>query len=142
MKWTVDGIGKLLIGGNGQKHVGCLYRNLEFMEIVILQDARMFQRRFNERLGTWFGIFFQKMLFQRAGIDADPHRTAMVARRADHLPNTVGPTDIAGIDPQTGGAGGGGLDGAAIMKVNVGDDRHRTCRTDFTQRRGAVLVGA
>jgi hypothetical protein len=82
------------------------------------------------------------MLLQRAGIDANPHRTAMVTRRADHLPDTVGAADIAGIDPQAGGAGGSGLDGAAVMKVNVGNDRHRACRADFTQRRGAVLVGA
>ena len=140
MERAVDGVGKLMVGGDGKKYIGCLHRNLEFMEVIVLKYARVFERRFNKRLRTGFGVFLQKMFLERAGIDTDPHRTAMVACRADHFADPVSAPDIARVDPQTGRTGGGGLNGTAIVKMNIGNDRHRACRTDVMERAGAVLV--
>ena len=61
MKRAVDGVGKLMVGGDGKKYIGCLHRNLEFMEVIVLKYARVFERRFNKRLRTGFGVFLQKM---------------------------------------------------------------------------------
>ena len=142
MKRAVDGVGKLVIGSHGKEHVRGLHRNLKIMKIIVLKDTRMLERRFNQRLGAGLGIFLQKMPLQRSGIHPDPHRTAMVARRADDFAHPVRIADIAGVDPQAGGAGLGGLDGAAIMEMDVGDDRHRTINADLAKRPRAVLVGA
>src|SRR5690606_18499227 len=48
--------------------------------------------------------------------------------------------DIAGVYTQAGGAGLGGLDGAAIMEMDVGDDRHRAFAGDLAQRLGRGFV--
>src|SRR5690606_33294624 len=45
-------------------------------------------------------------------------------------------------DAQAGGAGLGRLDAAAIMEVDVGDDRHAGGADDGPQGRGRGLVGA
>ena len=59
-----------------------------------------------------------------------------------HFPDAIGRADIAGIDAQAGGAGLGGLDGALIMEMDVGDDRDLDLLDDVLQRRGRFLVGA
>ena len=66
----------------------------------------------------------------------------MIARRLHHLANPRRIANIARIDPQTGGTGLGCLDGAAIMEMDIGNNRNRTLRTNGFQRRGAVFIGA
>ena len=66
----------------------------------------------------------------------------MVAGRADHFTDPVSAPNIARVDPQAGRTGGGGLNGTAIVKMDIGNDRHRACRTNIAQSAGAVLVGA
>ena len=64
MKRTVDGVGKLLVGGDSKEDIRGLHRNLEFMEVIVLKNARMFQRRFHKRLRAGLGIFLEKMSLQ------------------------------------------------------------------------------
>ena len=67
----------------------------------------------------------------------------MVLGGLDHLAHALGAADVAGIDAQAGGARLGRLDGALVVEMDVGDDRHlrRPC-TIVAQRRGRFLVGA
>ena len=58
----------------------------------------------------------------------------MVARGRDHLLDALFIPDVAGIDAQAGRAGLGGLDAAAIVEMDVGDDRHRAFAHDFPER--------
>ena len=44
--------------------------------------------------------------------------------------------DVAGVDAQAGGPRLGRLDGAAIVEMDVGDDRHRAFAHDLAQRPG------
>ena len=64
----------------------------------------------------------------------------MVAGGLDHFAHPGGIADIAGVDPQTGGPGGGSLDRAFVMKMDVGHDRHRTFAANLVQRRRRPLV--
>jgi len=64
----------------------------------------------------------------------------MIARRLHHLAHPRRIANIARIDPQTGGTGLGCLDGAAIMEMDIGNNRNRTLRTNSFQRRGAVFI--
>ena len=97
---AVDGIGKLLVCGDGKEDVRGLHRNLEFMKIIILENSRMFERRFHQRLRTGLGIFLQKVAFQRTGVHPDTHRAPVIARRLDHLAHSFLVADIARVDPQ------------------------------------------
>jgi len=142
MQGVIAGIGQLLIGGHGQEDVGRLHADLEVVEIVILQDARMVERAFDHRLGAGLAVFLQQVLLQRPGIDADAHGDAMVAGGLDHLAHPLGTADIARIDAQAGRAGIGGLERALIVEMDIGHDRHFRGLDDRVQRPGRVLVGA
>ncbi len=96
---------------------------------------------FDQRLRAGLGIFLQQVALQRAGIDADAHRTAVVPRRGDDLPNAVHRADITGIDAQAGGTRLRRLDGTAIVKVNIRDDRYLDRLDDVGQCPARVLVG-
>ena len=61
-----------LIGRGGQEHVGGLAADLEFVEIVVLQDLDMVETAFHHRLGTGFRILVEKMLFEAARVHTDP----------------------------------------------------------------------
>ncbi len=64
----------------------------------------------------------------------------MVAGRLDHVADAIRAADIAGVDPQAGGARLGRLDGALVVEVDVGDDRHVDIAHDLLQRDRAFLV--
>ena len=50
--------------------------------------------------------------------------------------------DVAGIDPQAGGAGLGRLDAALVVKVDVGDERHAAALAMVGEGGGGLLVRA
>ena len=109
---------------------------------MILEDANMVQRAFDQRLGTWFAIFFEQVLFEAAGVDADADRAAIGLGRADHFAHALGRADVARVDAQAGGTGVGRLQRALIMKMDVGDDRDAGCADDLFERGGRFDVGA
>ncbi len=116
-------LGQLVIGRHRHERVAGLHRDLELVEVVVLQDAGVVQRALDHRVGARLAVLFQQFALQRAGVDADPHRTAVVAGRLDDVAHAVGAADIARIDPQAGRAGLGRLDAALVVEVNVGHER-------------------
>jgi hypothetical protein len=98
--------------------------DLELVEVVVLQDAGVVQGALDHRLGAGLAVLLQQFALQRAGVDADPHRAAVVAGGLDDLTHAVGAADIARIDPQAGRAGLGRLDAALVVEVDVGHERH------------------
>jgi len=102
----------------------------------------MVQRAFDERLGAGLAILLEQVLLETPGIDADADRAAVRARRGNHFLDAVLGTDVARIDAKASSAGVGGFQGALVVEVDVGDDRHVRRAHDLPQRRGAVLVGA
>ncbi len=141
-KRVVADLGKLLIGGDGQEHVGRLHADLEVVEIVLLQDVGVVQRALDQGFGVGFAVFLQQMPLQRAGIDADAHRAAVVAGGLDDLLHPLVAADVAGVDAQAGGAAVGGFQGAPVVEMDIGDDRHADLADDVLQRQRAFLVGA
>ena len=133
--------GQGLIGGGGHEHIAGLYADLEFVEIIILQDADMLHPAFDHRIGTGFAVFVQQVLFQTTGIHTDPDGTAMIAGGGDHLFDALFIPDIARIDPQAGGTGLGALNRAAVMEMDVGDDGHRAFGDDLFQGGGTAFIG-
>jgi len=142
MQGAVDGLGQLLIGGDRQEGVGRLHRNLELVKIQILKDAGVVQRAFNHRIGAGLAVFFQQVLLQRPGVDADPHRTAVVAGRLNDLLHPVDRADVARVDAQAGGARLGRLDPPAIMEVDVGHQGHAGLARNGAEGRRRVFIRA
>ena len=144
MQRVVAGLGQLLIGGDGEEHVGRLHADLELVEVVVLAGCVAWSSALSTiASGQGSPYFSSRSRLERAGIDADAHRAAVVRGRLDDLAHPLGAADIAGIDAQAGGARLGRLDGALVVEMDVGDDRHlRRLRTIVVQRRGRFLVGA
>ena len=140
MDRRVGHIGQLLIGRRRQEHVRGLHADLEFVEIVVLQQLDVIEPAVHHRIRAGFAVFFQQVLFQTAGIDADADRTAVILGRTHHLGHARGIADIAGIDAQAGDAGLGGLDGALVVEMDVGDDGNRAFAADLLQRPGGLLI--
>ena len=134
-------LGELHVGGDGEEHVAGLHRDLIIAEAVVLENADMVERAFDQRLRTGLAIFFEQVLFEAAGIDPDADRAAVGARRGDDFADPLLRADVAGVDAQAGGAGVGGFERALVVKVDVGDDRHVRGADDLLQRRRAVGVG-
>ena len=139
---AVDGFGQQLVGGHGQEQVGGLHADLELVEVVVLQDAGVAQRALDHRLGTRLAVALEQLALERAGVDADAHGAAVVAGGLHHLAHAAGRADVAGIDAQAGRAGLGRLDGAFVVEVDVGHDRHARGLDDGRQGRGRRLVRA
>jgi hypothetical protein len=66
---------------------------------------------------------------------SDPALTPILGR-LDHFAHALGVADVAGVDAQAGGTGHGGLDGAFVVEMDVGHDRHRAFGHDVFQRAG------
>ena len=65
----------------------------------------------------------------------------MVAGSLDDLLHAVRVADIAWIDAQAGGAGLRGLDAAAVVEMDVGDEGDGALGDDLLERPGRGLVG-
>ena len=66
-----------MIGGDREEHVARLHRDLIFVEVVVLEQLDMIERAFDQRLGAGLAIFFEQVLFEAAGVDADADRAAI-----------------------------------------------------------------
>ena len=141
MQRIVAGFRKPVIGGRRQEDVGRLHADLELEEVVVFQNAGVFQRALDQRLRAGLPVFLQQVALEAAGIDADAHRASVVLRRLYHLAHARGRADIAGIDAQAGRSRLRRLDGPAVVEVDVGDDGNADFRHDLRERRGALLVG-
>jgi hypothetical protein len=94
---AIHRFGELLIGGDGEEQVAGLHRDLVFVEVVVLEQLDVVERAFDQRLRARLAIFFEQVLFQAAGIDADPDRAAIRLGGADHFGDALGRADIAGL---------------------------------------------
>ena len=141
MERAIDGSGELVIGGDRDEDVRRLHRDLVLAEVMVLEQTDMIERGFDQGLGTGLAIFFEQVALEAAGIDPDPHRTAVRFGGVDDLAHPLGRADIAGIDAQAGGAGIGGLERTLVVEMDVGDDRHPRGADDLLQGRGRFRVG-
>jgi hypothetical protein len=139
---TVDGFGKLHVGRNRQEHVARLHCHLVFVEVVVLQQLDVVERAFHQRLGAGLAVFFQQVTLEAAGIHADPDRTAVGLRRADHFGDPLARSDVAGVDTEASRALVGSFERPLVVEVNVGNDRHVRRAGDFVEPRRRFRRGA
>ena len=100
MQRAIDHARKLLVGGDGEEHVARFDRDLIVAEAVVFEDPDMVERAFHQRLGARLAIFFEQVLLEAAGIDADADRAAVGLGRGDHFAHALFRADIAWVDPR------------------------------------------
>ena len=85
MQRAINRLGQPHIGRNRKEHVGRFYRDLIFVEIMVLQQLDMVKRAFDQRFGTRLAIFFEEVLFQGSGIYTNTDGAAIGLGRVDDL---------------------------------------------------------
>ena len=111
--------------GLGRKH------NVRKAAVFKMLDETL--ARHHELFGLREAVALGDILLKRTGIDADTNRTARGTSSIDHRVNLGPIADIARIDAQLGSTGLNGTNGELMVKVNIGDDRHRGLSTDGTK---------
>ena len=96
----------------------------------------MIERAFDQGFRTGLAIFLEQVFFETAGIHADPDRAAIGLGRRNHFLHPRFAADIAGIDPQAGGAAIGRFERALIVEMDIGNDRHLGRARNLLECRG------
>ena len=139
----VAGRGEQLVGAHHDDGVVVLDRDLEVVEVVLLEEAGLPDRRLDERLGGRLAVLVHDPLVERAGVDADPDRGApLLGGAGDLLDLVVELADVARVDPDGRAAGVDGREDVLRLEVDVGDHRDLRVLGDLGQRVGVVLARA
>ena len=139
----VAGLGQQLVGADHHDRVVVLDRDLEVVEVVLLEEAGLPDRGLDERLGRGLAVLVQDPLVERAGVDADADRgAAVLGGPRDLLDLVVELADVARVDPDGRAAGVDRGEDVLGLEVDVGDDRDLRVLRDLRQRVGVVLARA
>ena len=108
--------------GLGRKH------NVGKATVLKVPDEAL--ARHHELFGLRKVFALGDVLLKRTGIDANTNRTTRCTRDVDYRVDLGPIADIAGIDAQLGGTSLDSANGKLMVKVNIGDNRHRGLSTD------------
>ena len=141
---VVGGLRELAVGLDHQRDAGGLDRDLDEVEVDLLEVGQLEQRRLDHRLGRDATVLLVQAVVERAAVDADPDRDAAVAGLGRHRLDVLGPADVAGVEAEAVHAGLERGQGHPVLVVDVGDDRHRRAGDDLRQPLGrlGLVAGA
>jgi hypothetical protein len=66
-------LGEKLVRAHHDDRVVVLHRDLEVVEVVLLEQARLPDRRLDERLRGGLAVLVEDAFVERAGVDSDPN---------------------------------------------------------------------
>ena len=118
------------IGIERRLHAMGLGRKHNVLKATVFKMFDETLARHHELFGLREVVALGDILLKRTGIDADTNRTARGTRGIDHRIDLGPIADIAGIDAQLGSTGLNGTNGELMVKVDIGDNRHRGFGTD------------
>ncbi|BDZ44136.1 hypothetical protein GCM10025866_36570 [Naasia aerilata] len=119
-----------------------LDRDLEVVEVVLLEEARLPDGALGERLRCGLAVLLQEAGVQRAGVDADAEADARILRRLrDGADLVVELADVARVDADRRAARVDRLEHVLRLEVDVRDDRDLALLGDDVQHVGVVLAG-
>ena len=108
--------------GLGRKH------NVRKAAVLKVLDEAL--ARHHELFGLREVFALGDILLKRARVHANTNRAPSGTRGIDHGIDLGPIANVAGIDAQLGSTGLNGTNGELMVKVNIGDDRHRGLSTD------------
>ena len=139
----VAALGEHLVRLHHHDRVVVLDRDLEVVEVVLLEQRRLPDGRLDERLGRRLAVLLEDALVERAGVDADADRDAgVLGRLGDRADLVVELADVAGIDAYGSAARVDRGEDVLRLEVDVGDDRDVGVLGDLGERVGVVLARA
>ena len=129
-----------LVGPDHHDRVVVLDRDLEVVEVVLLEQRRLPDRRLDERLGRRLAVLLEQPRVERAGVDTDPDRDAGVLGGGRDLADLVVElADVAGVHANCRAAGVDRREDVLRLEMDVGDHRDLRVLGDLPQRIGVVL---
>src|SRR4051794_25180120 len=135
----VAALGEQLVGTHHDDRVVVLDRDLEVVEVVLLEEARLPLGGLDERLGRRLAVLAEQPGVERAGVDADADRRPVVRRGPrDLLDLVVELPDVPGVDAHRGAPGLDRGEHVARLEVDVGDHRDLRLPGDRGERVGVV----
>lgn len=138
----VTGLGEQLVCPHHDHRVVVLDRDLEVVEVVLLEEPGLPHSRLDEGLGRGLAVLVEDALVEAAGVDADADRGAVVlGRLGDLLDTVVRLADVARVDAHGRAAGLDGPEDVLGLEVDVGDDRDLAVLGDLGERVGVVWLG-
>ena len=139
----VAGLGEQLVGPHHHDGVVVLDRDLEVVEVVLLEERGLPDGRLDERLRRGLAVLLHLPLVERPRVDADPDRGAVVlGGLGDLLDLVVELLDVAGVHAYGGTAGLDRGEDVLRLEVDVGDHRDLRLLRDRRKRLGVVRRGA
>ncbi|CDN42671.1 hypothetical protein BN871_BS_00280 [Paenibacillus sp. P22] len=140
MERILDLLGRHAVGRDRHRHVGCLERHDDVMEIELFENADMEERALYHRFGSRIAVLLQQMVFQGTCVDTDPNRNALVLAGFDDRFDFLAAADVAGIDADLVHPVLDRQQGKPIIEVNVGDERNMDAALDLLDRFRRFLV--
>ena len=97
--------------------------------------------RHHELFGLREVVALGDILLKRTGVHANANRAPSGARGIDHGIDLSPIANVAGIDAELSGTGLHGTNGKFMVKVDIGNDRHRRLRTNRAKALERSLSG-
>ena len=119
--------------GLGRKH------NVRKAAVFKMLDETL--ARHHELFGLREVIALGDILLKRAGVNTNANCAPSGASSINHRVNLGPIADIAGIDAELGSTGLNGTNGELMVKVDIGNDRHRRLRTNRAKALERSLSG-
>ncbi len=143
MERVIRHLGELAVGLDHQWHARCLHRDLDQVEIDLVEVGDLLERRLDHRLGgDPVAVLAVQVGVQRPPVDPDADRHAPVLGLPGDGLDVVGVLDVAGVEAQAVDARLEGLEGPPVLVVDVGHDRHGRTGDDAGQPLGRLRLVA
>ena len=131
---------QLLVCGCCHEYVRRFTADLEFVEIVVLQDFDMVQATFDHRIWAWLAVFLQQLFLKATSIHTNTDGTVIVFSGLNDFFYPLFVADVAWVDPKACSPRLSGLNPSFVVEVNIGHDRYRAFATNLLHRRSTFRV--
>ena len=127
----VGGLAELAVCLDHQRDRGCFHRDLDEVEVDLLEVGDLLQRRLDHRFRCDLAaVLVVQGWIERAAVHPDTDRNTPVLGLARDGLDVLGLADIARIEPKAVYAGLECFECTSVLVMDVSDDRHRRTRHD------------
>jgi hypothetical protein len=139
----VAALGEHLVGPDHHHRIVVLHRDLEVVEVVLLEERRLPHGGLDQRLRRRLAVLRQQARVERAGVDPDPDGDPGFLGGLGDLPHLVVElADVPGVDPDAGAPGVDRGEDVLRLEVDVSDDGDLGLVRNCGQSIRVVLAGA
>jgi hypothetical protein len=130
----------LTVGLDGGHGVRGFDGDLDFAEIKPFQESHIAEGAFHQCRRGGPAVFFEDILFHRAGIDPHPNGHPVGLGRSHHPGKLGSAAEVAGIDADALGAVFHGRHCQQVIEMDVGDEGNGDLRPDAANGLGGLDI--